>query len=299
VPAAIAHYLLALKALEKYQKDQKENEISVQKDAYLWGVQGPDFLFYDLPFPWKHGKSLNILGRVLHKSNPTNLLSCMQVYAVDHKSDNSVLSYFLGFLCHYSLDRTVHPYIYFQIQSLRKKYPHCSDAFLHCQIESALDVILLRHETGEIPTEFNLKKTVPKNKDVMNMIAVLYSSLLQSLFSKKIPEKSVLRAEHICRFTAGLQNDRTGLKKLLFTNYEKKHSKFLCSCFFRGILESDDFDYANILESPWKWPLESGRMRNESFFSLFESACSESVQFMKEIFYEKDFEKMTRGIPFS
>lgn len=296
MPALISHYLLALKALDLYQK---KGGAPVNRDAFLWGAQGPDFLFFQIPFPWRKTRSMNALGRRMHKDDPSGLLAALREYAILHKSDNIARSYLLGFLCHYSMDRTIHPFIYAQIVSLRKQYPKSSDSFLHCQIESALDVIVLRYENAELPTEFNLKKTIPKNPDVLKKIAEIYVFVFQKLYGRKVGIKAILQAERDCRFVVGLQNDHTGLKKQLFQRFEKKHDKYLCSCFFRGILEDEEFDYANILASPWSWPFESPKKRTESFLDLYEFSAVESADFMLRIFKTNNMLDFSKQIPFS
>lgn len=296
MPALISHYLLALKALDQYKK---KGGAPANMDAFLWGAQGPDFLFFQIPFPWRKTKSMNSLGRRMHKDDPSQLLEAIREYSILNRGDNIVRSYLLGFLCHYSMDRTIHPFIYSQIAALRKQYPKSSDTFLHCQIESALDVIALRYENAELPTEFNLKKTIPRNKDVQKKIAEIYVYIFQKLYGRNVGLKAVIQAERDCRFVVGLQNDRTGLKKDLFQRFEKKHDKYLCSCFFRGILEDGEFDYGNVLLTPWSWPLESPHKKTESFLNLYELCADESADFMLKIYKTNDMSSLSEKIPFS
>jgi hypothetical protein len=296
MPAAIAHYLLARKALDLYRK---KGGPPVVGDAFLWGAQGPDFLFYHIPFPWRDGRDLNSLGSRLHKGDPTQLFFEMRGYAARNSADELVHSYLLGFLCHYTFDRTAHPFVYAGIRSLREQCPGRSEGFLHCQIESALDVILLRYENAGFATDFDLKKTVPKNPDVQAMIADLYVFILRKLFGGEVEAKAVLQATNDCRRVSGLLNDRTSLKKQLIERMEKRTGKYLCSCFLRGLCEDGDYDYANVLASPWRWPPESPLQRTESFLDLYEFSIYESVGFMLDFFENGSLEKMTGHIPFS
>lgn len=296
MPAMISHYFLALKALDRYRA---KGGAPVDRDAFLWGAQGPDFLFFQIPFPWRKTRNLNTLGRRMHREDPSRLLTAFRAYSIRRKSDDLTRSYLLGFLCHYSMDRTIHPFIYAQIASLRKQYPKSPDTFLHCQIESALDVIVLRYEKAELPTEFNLKKAIPKNRDVQEAIARIYAELFYKLYGSRVQAGAVLQAERDCRFVVGLQNDRTGLKKQFFQRLEKRHDKYLCSCFFRGVVEEEGFDYANILSSPWSWPVDSVRKRSESFFDLYKRSAEESARFMLQIYQTDDMSSLSGKIPFS
>lgn len=292
MPAAISHYLLALKALDKFEKS---GGIPVNKDAFLWGAQGPDFLFYHIPF---FKGSLRVIGSKLHKDDPAVLLNVFCEYYNRLKTD-LVRSYILGFLCHYSLDRTAHPFIYSQIQSMKRLYPNRLEMFLHCKIETSLDVILLRYETSCMPTEFNLRKTVPENHEVKKMIADLYAYTIKNIFDKEVPLESIMWAMRYNQLICSIQNDRTGLKKYLSERLERKSGKFLYSCFFRGISEDTDFDYANLLKQPWQWPSDSKNQRTDSFLDLFEFSVAESVDFMQNILDAEDIKKFTKEIPFS
>ena len=296
MPAVISHYLHASRALDVYLK---HGGTPVDRDAFLWGSQGPDFLFFQMPFPWRKTLGLRKFGQRMHKENPLPVLSALRDYSARNADDNIVHSYLLGFLCHYSFDRTAHPYVYAQVAALKYKYPRSREQFLHSQVETSLDVILLRYERGELPTQFSLKKAFPKNNGVQHKIAEIYSFLFQKVYGRNIADESILQTERDCRFLTGLQTDRTGLKKQFFFHFEKRHGKYLLSCLFRGVMEDEDFDYANILSSPWSWPADSREKRTDSFLKLFENSVQESVMFMQQIDRQVDLKSLFGAIPFS
>lgn len=297
MPALISHYLHAERALDVYLKHG--GGPPVDRDAFLWGAQGPDFLFSEMPLPWRKMYGLRKYGQRIHKENPLPVFNALRDYSVQNADDEIVRSYLLGFLCHYSFDRTAHPFIYAQIASLKDWYPRCREPLLHCQIETSLDVVLLRYERGELPTEFNLKKAYPRNCVVQSRIAEIYSFLLEKVYGRNVSVKSIMNAEKDCRFLTGLQNDKTGLKKQLLRYFEKKRGRYLLSCLFRGVAEDEDFDYANILASPWSWPAGDKEKRTDSFLKLFEDSVQESVWFMRQVDRQADFESLFGTIPFS
>lgn len=295
MPALISHYLHAKRVLKSYLQ---QGGVPVEKDAFLWGAQGPDFLFSASPIPWRKTAGLRTIGRRMHKENPLPVLNALHDYAVQNSDNIIVRSYFLGFLCHYSFDRTVHPFVYSRIAALKSRYPNGNNTFLHCQIETSLDTILLRYETGKLPTEFNLKRAYPKKPAVQSGIAGIYAYVLQRVYSREVSEKSILCAENDCRFLTGLQNDKTGLKKQILGYLERKNGKYFASCVFRGVME-DDFDYANVLSSEWSYPLHSSKKRKETFFDLYEYSVRESVMFLKKIEQTNDLASLFGTIPFS
>lgn len=295
MPALICHYLHALRVLKAYVQSGKA---PVDQDAFLWGAQGPDFLYTSFTLPKERNLSLRNTGLLMHKENPLPLFHSMNEYTVQHPDDLAARSYWRGFLCHYSLDRTCHPFIHAQIEEFRSHYPGAKDSFLHAKIETSLDVILLRYESEMLPTEFNLKKAYPNNPLVKQSIASLYVYVLQNVYQLKYSEKEIIRVERDCRFVTALQNDRTGLKTQFFNYLERKRGKYLLSCFLRGVMEDDDFDFANILSSPWRDPTNSSREHTESFFELFESAIDESVTFLKRIDQNTNLAELFGNNPF-
>lgn len=293
MPAAITHYLHAQRVLQELEKNNPE--FTVIQDAFLWGAQGPDFLYCHRFLPCQKGDSLKKYGSKLHRDKPSKLFAAMREYFEASRQKETVRSYLFGFLCHYSLDRTCHPFIRFETSVLLEREPEQTESILHNEIESALDGIMLRYELGLLPIEFNLKKTVPKNEKVQSQIADLYAFLLKRLYG--LADAPFLQATSDCRKAFGLLNDRTTMKKALLVRLEKKNGKRTYSCHLRSISEGDAFDYANILHSRWNGPMRCENKREESFLELYEQSVKESSEFISAFFKTNDYGKLTGEIP--
>jgi hypothetical protein len=295
--AAISHYLHAQKVFKLIKKQDHMPELN--EDAFLWGAQGPDILYCYRIFSWQFGGHLRKYGIQLHNETPSKILCSMRKYYKSSNKDTILLSYIYGFLCHYSLDRIVHPFVSFGCEALFKQDKSHSRQIYHHKIESALDVILLRSEKGELPTEFNLKKTLPKDIAVQTKIAQLYVFLLHDLYQEDFTEKELLRATKNAHLAYGLLNDRTTYKKPFLEQLEKigKWGNIISSN-IRAISEGSDYDYANIAQDEWQWPMSSTQIRKESFFDLFEQSVTESQMLIQNFLTHKDFTKLTGEIPF-
>lgn len=277
MPAAITHYYHALRVLELWKPE------NIEWDAFLWGAQGPDFLFYHRVLPWQKGESLSAYGGQIHQEAVLQTFSALRDYAQAHPSV-CIQSYIAGFLCHYAADRTCHPFVRAQTQELRKHEPEQGGQIAHHELESALDVILLRYEAGALPIEFSLKKTLPKNRAVQQEIAKLYAFLLHVRFGLVNAQAMVEQAMRDAYTALGWLNDRTSLKKPLVERWEKKHGgKHVLSCHIRGAGEGDEFDYANTLLGIWYNP-EDGKPSNESFFDVYEHSILDAFEQIKGFF---------------
>lgn len=292
MPAAITHYYHAQRVLELYKRD------GIDRDAFLWGAQGPDFLFYHRALPWQKGKSLSGIGERLHQESPVRTLNSLREYQ-NSRHSNILQSYIEGFLCHYAADRTCHPFVQAQAQKWLELEPEQDGCIAHHEVESALDVILLRYEAAALPIEFNLKKTIPKNEAVQKEIAELYTFLLDELFHLPDARTMVEQAIRDAHVVTGWLNDRTSLKKLLVERWEKKHGgKHTVSCHMRSVAEGDIFDYANTLLGEWRWPPESGEAKHESFFDVYERSVLDAQALMKGFFSGSGLMDLTENLPF-
>ena len=72
---------------------------------------GPDFFFTHRFFPWQKGESLKEIGERLHQTPPSSIFDFAQEYENGERGNDVSLSYVLGFLCHYALDSTAHPFV--------------------------------------------------------------------------------------------------------------------------------------------------------------------------------------------
>lgn len=296
MPAAITYFLHAQRVLKEIETNNKE--FTVVRDAFLWGAQGPDFLYCHRFLPCQKGGSLKGYGSNLHRDKPSKLFAAMREYFEASDQKEIVRSYLYGFLCHYSLDRISHPFIRFESSVLLEKEPDQNESILHNEIESALDVIMLRYESGLLPVEFDLRKTVPKNEEVQSQMADLYAFVLKRLYGLADSGVPLLQATSDCRKAFGLLNDRTTMKKALLEHLEKRSGKRTYSAHIRSISEGDEFDYANIQHSRWSWPRDGGIGRNESFLELYEQSVTESAKFIHDFLKTNDYGKMTGEIPF-
>ncbi len=127
MPDIIVHTSFGAQVLERLA-------IDVDRDIYDFGLVGPDpFLFYRFYIaPFRH--RANRYSSVMHRERTGDFL----VELIKRgKEDHDVFSYAAGFLCHYALDSTTHPYIN---RKAKNFFP------MHMAIEHKLD----RMNGGEV-----------------------------------------------------------------------------------------------------------------------------------------------------
>lgn len=287
MPAGLTHYYFAKNVLERLPSAETDT------CAYYWGAQGPDFLFCHrymrfLGLGKKEG--LHKYGSLLHKTKPSVTLSSMRDFLGKHP-DPVYRSYVWGFLCHYALDSTAHPYVNALAEELAAERPTEKPSTMHGEIESALDAIVLRAETGQMPPAFPLKRLFPQNEGVQRRIARLYRQVLADVYGEEVPEGELLQATKDARFVFRAVTDRTGLKHKVFNLVEAGRPHVITSHIV-PLLERDDIDYANFGGEPWG----EGNC-TLGFFQLYEQAMGLAERLIK-CFDTADLPALTGERPF-
>lgn len=289
MPACITHSCFAKAVLKALPKKLGEG---LNECAYIWGAQGPDFFFCHRYFPWMKGKSLKKIGSDLHKIRPSVVLDAMRKFLATHE-DPIYRSYVFGFMCHYALDSTAHPYVNALSRALVEQRPYETVGTMHGEIEAALDAIILRRETGKLPSSLSLGQMFPKNETVQRRIAHLYYHVLFAVFHCEIAEEEIFRATKDAHFVFSCLTDRSGIKKLFFDAMEKGKPHYVSSHIV-PLTETADIDYANVGNSPWQ---AEGTVHEEDFFQLFEQARELAETLIRQ-WSTGDFSEITQEKPF-
>ncbi len=289
MPACLTHNCFAKDVLERLALPE------VDRTAYLWGAQGPDFLFchrYLQSAAKKDVKSLKEYGSALHKTAPSITLSAMRGF-LSNRGDISYRSYVLGFLCHYALDSTAHPYINARAQDMCAGRPEENESTAHGEIEASLDAIVLRWKTGQLPSQVKLSDMFPKNEGVQRKIACLYRDVLFGVYGTDVSEEELYRSTKDARFIFSATTDRTGLKRAFFQSLEKGRPHYVTSHLV-PLTEDPDMDYANTRREEWIWKNFASR---QDFFELYEEALEKAARFARE-FDTADLKALTGDRPF-
>ena len=237
------------------------------------------------------GRSLKEYGSRLHSEvKPSVTFSAMREFLSRHR-DPGYRAYVTGFVCHYALDSTAHPYVNALAAELAAQRPWETVSTMHGEVEASLDAIILRRETGMLPSQVNVKQMFPKSESAQRRIAKLYHSVLLSACGEDVPEGELLRATNDAHFVFSLLNDRTGLKRQVFQRMEKGKPSLVTSHIV-PITEEDGVDFANIQHSPWGDPPSK-----QSFFDLFDQAAELAKQLITR-FGTCDFAALTGERPF-
>lgn len=283
MPAYASHYVFATEMMERLQQCANEK---LNQDAVIFGTQGADIFFFHRALPTMLGKSCRAVGSALHRAKPSILFDAMATYLRDHPTDVIAHSYAYGFLCHYALDRAVHPFVYAIQDVAMRRNPHLRGFTVHNTIEFSLDNILLNQKMGLLePWLFNTAMTVPTSEDVIEHIAQLLGSVIGSTVPLAVKKEEILQA---LRDTKAMQKatfDPSGVKRKMIEGLEWVASPVLAGYKLSVMIRPHQLEvcqkYTNVSHGVWHNPNNADIARYESFFDLYEHACEECVQLVQ------------------
>ncbi len=305
MPAMVTHYLFALRVFSKLKK---VGVTVADTDTAMIGAQGPDIFFFHRVLPWQPGVSYTHEGSMLHKISPAKLFEGFRsVLNQETAQRDAMLGYIEGMFCHYALDRAAHPFVYYWQEQLRKEQPRYgkNDNQYHFRIESALDTLLLRRETGRLMRDFKLVSLLPPERDDnYAVVGRLYQPLFGRLLGTPYSE-----AEHIAKAVGDmrqalwLMTDRTQMRQRVLHPLEKIAGQGHALTSLLRPAQVGDWDYANEKHALWTNPFDEQYTSSDSFYDLYEWAACEAadmiVEFLDALPDGKSMQEITQDRGFS
>lgn len=162
-------------------------------NSFILGANGPDPLFcYQMYNPMRK-YDLAGLGHLMHKEKTGLFLKNLFRFAqTDAQKD-----YCLGFLCHYSLDSTIHPYVNYISQLYGSPYNIPAG---HGFLESALDSKLSMDTTGQPAAQVD-RYCPEMDKADLNQITLMLKKAVDATYpDHKYPRSEYIQAIRDFRF---------------------------------------------------------------------------------------------------
>lgn len=248
-----------------------------EADAFLLGNQGPDPLFYAAVNPTIAG--YHKLGQTMHHAKTPELLAAFKESLGVLTADEQTIgrAYALGFLCHYALDSTMHPFVYCHQYALcdagEPGLTRDDGNEVHGVIESEFDEMVLFNKRGETIATFSpCREILHASRTVLGVISKMYVYVALNVYGEIVPEKLFAQAVGAFRFTQHVFYSPTGIKREAIGNVERlvRSHSFYQSMSHRAVeVPTSVFDNAD--HDSWTNPF-TGDVRTTSFWDLFNHA---------------------------
>lgn len=272
MPATVVHAYFAQDLNDILPKEIK-NKLDVNR-LKTFGQSIDSLMFYNL-FSILPGKKIRDFQKYFHTNKTQDFFVNLINYIKenDYTEDIDVNSFLVGTICHYVLDSTVHPYIYYKTGYFNKndkgtyKYNN-----VHTFMETFLDNDMIKRRESINPYKFNISKfsfdtskfsnelkdtikyTFKETFDVDNMDQIYYKSLKQMRNSIFI-----------------FRQDRYGIKKFFYkladTFTSKRVFRFEAISYHYPL--NDRHNFLNENHKLWRNPCDYSLISEESFLDLY------------------------------
>lgn len=264
-----------------------------EAQAFLLGNQGPDPLFYSVVYP--RLREHNRLGSVMHSEKPSELIKAFKdsLAILDEDELPTGRAYTFGFLCHYTLDSLMHPFIYFNEYRLCDAgQPGLSRADgneVHAVIESELDEMMLFTRRGEtVATFLPWREILQADDRVLSIVSKLYAYVALVVYGRIIPPDMFALSVRGFRSVQRLFHSPTGRKRAVLGHLEQlfRPYSFYQSMSHRPLAITQSA-YDNRAHEPWENPF-TGAISTDGFQDRYDQAL-QKARVAIEAFDQADF----------
>lgn len=211
----LTHTIFAEEVLNRINDKKLKNEIEQRMKLYVLGAQGPDIFYYYNFLPWQKSKHVSRIATLIHNFKTGDFLKMGIKYALKTNSDKekyNLLTYMLGFLCHFHLDKNIHPYVCYCTENKIYKTDGTLAKVSHQDIETTIDIIYSREKKGQKAHKIKLYKLF-NSRCMTAVILEFYTNAFKKLFLIHVPGKVIRKSAEDMRKGFMVIYDPYGFKK--------------------------------------------------------------------------------------
>lgn len=287
MPGFVTHYLFGRETYCKLKNNPQKKNLHRNRAAYGLGLQGPDLFFYYLPSYILHGQNIGALAHTEGTNAFFRGLLQSSMRLTNNTDRDIAEAYLTGFLGHYLLDTTCHPYIYAMTRYTGRTREYFSR---HAYLETDIDTALLEQKLHQAPSDFHMEDTFALTHRQKKVIAaLLYDAYHYAFPGIRLTRATMYLGIFSMKLGMMILRDTTGQKKVLFRLAEKY---FLGYPLFSPLIASDTLffrtDPFNLRHAAWTNPWDASLTYTESFFELYEKAGARyltQAQRLHELFH--------------
>lgn len=258
MPAIYSHYLFTSSLLDEIPYKLNDN----QKKLFIIGAQGSDPLyFYGQVLPRENKEKVNFYASRLHHQDPSNFISFYIDYAnkQDKKLKDDLFSYLYGYISHYTLDRNMHPYVFY--------HSGTKGLYDHQVFEANLDLELLINKNKQDIKSKSAFVRKGINKVLLQISEIFYLYSISHNF-EGVDKKSFIKGVKDMALASKLLCSPKGKSKWFFNTFMRRKSANALAMPKKPYL---GYDYLNLERHKWKYP-STKQETNKSVLDILDDA---------------------------
>lgn len=289
MPSTVTHAYFALDVYDKLDNIGKKH-LNYKNEEIKTFAQGPDPLyFYNLALPFIGKDIRKTYPRKVHDTKTREFFIQLVKQIKDQKLYNNpqIISMLYGFITHYVLDSTIHPYIIYKTGIYDKEIKESKKyRSLHIDMELYLDGYMI-FQRERMPIQnfkmynfcFNINYIDQKTKDLLDKVIKDVYNL--DNYSKYY-FKSIKQMKNINRI---FRYDKFGIKKMGYklldeilpkTQLKKEQLSY-------HINYKKKLHYLNNEKNEWNHPFDQYETYNYSFIELYHIALNRAIKIINDV----------------
>lgn len=272
-------------AEDLYKKLDKKSKNSINKEYLKTYAQGHDIFFFTFNI-------INIkqrkIGNYMHKNNTREFFKNIVIYIKDNNLQNNkeIISFLYGFICHYSLDLTVHPYVTYKTGIFKRKdketYKYNSK---HSDLESYIDCYMINKYENIEPYKFKIYKfcfNTKVSKDLSKLLDYVFYKTYGFKHMSLYVKEGIFNMKHLYKL---LRYDPHGIKKKIYKFIDiflPKSIKKLYPISYYYKLDNDIY-YLNLHNKQWCHPRVKEEVYNYSFIDLYNNSLNMALDIINNV----------------
>jgi hypothetical protein len=295
MPSQMTHAYFALDVYDNLDDKTKKRLVN-NKEQLKTFAQGSDILFFYMNCNYKKAKQVHKLGKYVHQHNSKDFFINLINYIIKNKleKNSEVIAFLYGFITHYVLDSTIHPFIFYKTGIMNKKR---KDTYkyngLHMDMENYIDAYMIYTKEGVKPKDFkvynfcfNVNSFSPKLSDTIDNTfkETFNQSNISNIYLKSIKDSK--------KFTHLIKYDPHGTKLFIYKLIDKlmpRSTSKVSGASYHVHQKAKQY-YLNLEKNKWNNPVVQNEISDLSFIELYRISlqkCLNIIHQVNEVIYDK------------
>lgn len=271
MPATVMHAYFS-KDVYDILPDDIRKKLSLKR-CKMFGQSTDSLMFYNL-FSLLPGKSIRKFQNYFHTHKSQEFfLNLLRFIKDNNIKDEDTYSFLVGFICHYALDSTMHPYIIYKTGSMKKNDPNSYKYNnIHCFMETFLDNDMIKRREKTNPYKFNYSNFCFDTRKFSDNLKRTINYTFYNTF--KIKDMSQIYYKSLKQMNLSLllfRKDSYGIKKNIYkfidTFTSKSTFRFEAVSYHYSL--EDRHNFLNSHHNLWRNPVKYELTSTESFVDLY------------------------------
>lgn len=284
---SVTHAFFANDVIKEVNKKRK---ILFNDDYINIYAQSMDpFNFYSILFPIKkNSNKIRGFSSIFHRTKTNEFFIELVKYIKDNNLSNDVevMSFLYGYITHYVLDSSLHPFVEYNTGKWDKKkketYKYNAK---HHEMETFLDIYILK-KNNIIPKKYKSYKILFNVNKFGNNLSMCLDYTFSKVYNFKNFSKLYLKSIKDMKFCFRiLRYDPLGYKKYFYKVFDiistgkVLNSKFLSYSY----LPKNSDIFLNKNNSKWFYPYDESVKLNDSFDDIYDKAKNKCVDIIIKV----------------